>query len=88
MGDTTPLRETVARLVDDDGPADRRGNVKGLLLLIMTANLGTVAQQLIWNIGAIAARWLGSLCELIIKILMASLAHPGAFSPGHDLNLP
>lgn len=81
MGDTTPLRETVARLVDDR-MVQRIAEeyAKGRLLLIMTANLDA-GQDCIWNIGAIAASGRPGARELIIKILMASSAIPAVFPP-------
>lgn len=81
MGDTTPLRQTVARLVDDR-VVQRIAEeyAKGRLLLIMTANLDA-GQECIWNIGAIAASGQPGARELIVKILMASSAIPAVFPP-------
>ena len=81
MGDTAPLRSTVARLVDDQ-LVQRIGEEygKGRLLLIMTTNLDA-GQECIWNVGAIAASGKPGARELIIKILMASSAIPAAFPP-------
>jgi hypothetical protein len=81
LGDTAPLRETVARFVDDrmiQRIAEEYG--KGRLLLIMSTNLDA-GQPCIWNIGAIAASGKPGARELIIKILMASSAIPVAFPP-------
>jgi predicted acylesterase/phospholipase RssA len=81
MGDTAPLRETVARLLDDRMVrriAEEYAN--GRLLLIMTANLDA-GQECIWNVGAIAASGRPGARELIIKILMASSAIPAVFPP-------
>jgi hypothetical protein len=81
MGDTTPLRETVARLVDDR-LVQRIGEEykKGRLLLILTTNLDA-GEECIWNVGAIAASGKPGARELIIQILMASSAIPAAFPP-------
>jgi predicted acylesterase/phospholipase RssA len=81
MGDTAPLRTTVARLVDErlvQRIAEEYG--KGRLLLILTSNLDA-GQQCIWNIGAIAASGNPGARDLIIKILMASSAIPAVFPP-------
>ena len=81
MGDTTPLRKTVARLVDErlvQRIAEEYG--KGRLLLILTANLDA-GQECIWNIGAIAASGNPGARDLIVRILMASSAIPAVFPP-------
>jgi hypothetical protein len=81
MGDTTPLRQTVSRLLDNR--MVRRiaeEYAKGRLLLILTTNLDS-GQECIWNIGAIAASGKPGARELIIQILMASSAIPAVFPP-------
>ena len=81
MGDTAPLRQTVARLVDDRMVQRIAGEyAKGRLLLILTTNLDA-GQECIWNLGAIAASGKPGARELIIKILMASSAIPAVFPP-------
>jgi len=81
MGDTTPLREMVSRMVDDR-MVQRIGQEyeKGRLLLILTSNLDA-GEECIWNIGAIAASGKPGARELIIQILMASSAIPALFPP-------
>jgi predicted acylesterase/phospholipase RssA len=81
VGDTTPLHDTISRLLDDR-MVHRIGEeyAKGRLLLIMTSNLDA-GQECIWNIGAIAASGKPEARELIIKILMASAAIPAVFPP-------
>ena len=81
MGDTTPLRNMVSRLVDArlvERIGEEYGN--GRLLLIMTTNLDT-GEPCIWNLGAIAASGSPGASELIVKILMASSAIPAVFPP-------
>jgi predicted acylesterase/phospholipase RssA len=81
LGDTAPLRNTVAHLVDDrmiQRIAEEYD--KGRLLLIMSTNLDT-GEPCIWNIGAIAASGKPGARELVIKILMASSAIPAIFPP-------
>ena len=81
MGDTTPLRQTVARFVDNRMIARIAEEYKkGRLLLILTTNLDT-GEECIWNLGAIAASGKAGARELIIQILMASSAIPAAFPP-------
>jgi hypothetical protein len=81
MGDTAPLRTMVTTLVDDR-MVHRIGEEyeKGRLLLIMSTNLDT-GEPCIWNVGAIAASGRPGARRLIIQILMASSAIPGAFPP-------
>jgi len=81
MTDTTPLRDMIARFVDKtmvQKIAEEYG--KGRLLLIMTTNLDQ-SRSVIWNIGAIAASGHPRSRELIVDILRASAAIPGAFPP-------
>lgn len=79
--DTAPLRSTVARYLDHkmiDAIAEEYR--KGRLLLIMTTNLDA-GRPVIWNIGAIADSKSPTARQLIIDVLMASAAIPGAFPP-------
>jgi hypothetical protein len=81
MTDTTPLKNMITSFVDKEmirRIAEEYG--KGRLLLVMTTNLDQ-AQPVIWNIGAIAASGHERSRELIINILRASAAIPGAFPP-------
>ena len=81
MGDTTPLRNMVASLVDDR-MVQRIGEEyqKGRLLLIMSTNIDT-GEPCVWNLGAIAASGAPGARALIIQALMASSAIPGVFPP-------
>ncbi len=81
MTNTTPLRNMIAGYVDAklvQRIAEEYG--KGRLLLIMTTNLDQ-GRAVIWNIGAIAASGSPNARDLIIDILRASAAIPGAFQP-------
>ena len=81
MGDTAPLRATVAGFLDDHMVQRLAEEYrKGRLLLIMTTNLDA-GEPCIWNVGAIAASGKPGARELIIKVLMASSAIPAAFPP-------
>ena len=81
MADTTPLRNMIARFVDDKliGRIAEQYQ-KGRLLLIMTTNLDQ-GRAVIWNIGAIAESGHPRTRELIVDILLASASLPGAFPP-------
>jgi predicted acylesterase/phospholipase RssA len=81
MTDTAPLRNMIARYLDQSmiqKIAIEYG--KGRLLLIATTNLDQ-GRPIIWNIGAIAESGHPEARELIIKILLASAAIPGVFPP-------
>lgn len=81
MADTAPLRAMVTRFVDERMVARIAQEYgKGRLLLIMTTNLDE-GRPVIWNIGAIAASGNPNARQLIINILLASAAIPGAFPP-------
>ena len=81
LNDTTPLFNTVAKLLDDRMISRiSEEYMKGRLLLIMTTDLD-VGLPCIWNIGAIAASGKPGARDLIIKILLASAAVPAAFPP-------
>ncbi len=79
--DTTPLRNLIAKYVDER--MVRRiaeEYAKGRLLLVATTNLDQ-ARSVIWNIGAIATSPDPRARHLIIEVLRASASLPGAFPP-------
>ena len=81
MTDTTPLRDMIARFLDEDmirKIGEEYG--KGRLLLILTTNLDQ-SRPVIWNIGAIAASGHPRSRQLIVQILRASAAIPAVFPP-------
>src|SRR5262249_33171955 len=81
MTDTTPLRNMIARIVDQRMISRIAAEYqKGRLLLIMTTNLDQ-ARPVIWNIGAIAASGQPEARDLIIGVLRASASVPGIFPP-------
>jgi len=81
MADNAPLKQTVAKFVDQkllDAIAVEYA--KGRLLLIGTTNLDA-RRPVIWNVGAIAASGNPNALALVRQILVASAAIPGAFPP-------
>lgn len=81
LGDTAPLRRTVAHLVDDQMLNDIADAYRGgRLLLIGTTNLDE-GRPVIWDIGKIAASGRPGSLDLVRRILVASAAVPGAFPP-------
>jgi predicted acylesterase/phospholipase RssA len=81
LADTSPLFQTISRLLNEDMLHDiAREYEKGRLLMIGTTYLDA-RRPVIWNIGAIAASKNPKALELIRKILLASSAIPGAFPP-------
>jgi hypothetical protein len=81
LADNAPLYRLVAEKVDQqmlDAIAAEYEN--GRILLIATTNLDA-QQPVIWNIGEIAASNDPKRIQLIHKIMVASAAIPGAFSP-------
>jgi hypothetical protein len=81
MADNAPLLGTITRYLNDAMLADiAKGYREGRLLLIGTTNLDAQL-PVIWNIGAIAASGHPGGADLIRRILLASAAIPGAFSP-------
>lgn len=81
MADNTPLYETISRYLDERmlreiGAAYTRGR----LLLIGSTNLDA-DRPVIWNVGAIAASGHPRALETVRRLLLASAAIPGAFSP-------
>jgi len=81
MADNAPLKQTVARFVDQKLlDAIAAEYAKGRLLLIGTTDLDTL-EPVIWNMTAIAASKDPRAIELFRKVLLASAAIPGAFPP-------
>lgn len=81
MADTSPLRSMIARYLDQpmiEKIAEEYA--KGRLLLVATTNLDQ-GRSVIWNIGAIAESKSPGARDLIVKVLLASAAVPGAFPP-------
>jgi hypothetical protein len=81
LADTKPLRQTIARFVDQKMfDAIAAEHAKGRVLLIGTTNLDA-RRPVIWNIGRLAeSRHPGALA-LFHDILIASAALPGLFPP-------
>jgi hypothetical protein len=81
LADNTPLLGTIGRHLNDAMLAEiARGYREGRMLLIGTTNLDAQV-PVVWNIGAIADSGHPGASELIRRILLASAAIPGAFSP-------
>jgi len=81
MADTSPLRSMIARYLDQSMIEKiAREYEKGRLLLVATTNLDQ-GRPVIWNIGAIAESKHPGARDLIMKVLLASAAIPGAFPP-------
>lgn len=79
--DSGPLRERINGFVDKHMVQRIAEEYdKGRLLLILTTNLDQ-GRSVIWNIGAIAASGHPRSRALIVDILLASAAIPGAFPP-------
>lgn len=81
MADTTPLwkllREKVTQEMIDAIAAEY---AKGRLLFLATTNLDA-KRPVVWNITKIAASGRPEAHDLILKIMLASAAIPGAFPP-------
>lgn len=81
MTDTSPLRDMIlSQMSDEFVQRIAQEYSKGRLLLVLTTNLDQ-ARAVIWNIGAIAQSSHPRKRELIVDILLASAAIPGAFPP-------
>ena len=81
MADNSPLFRTISRYLDEAMLAEiARAYDGGRLLLIGTSNLDA-QMPVIWNIGAIARSGHPKAPDTIRRILLASSAIPGAFSP-------
>ncbi|MFJ6024317.1 patatin-like phospholipase family protein [Brevundimonas sp. NPDC092305] len=78
---TGPLRALVSRAVDDrllDEVA--RGHREGRRLYVATTSMDT-REQVIWDLGALAASGRPDARDLFIDILTAASSVPGAFAP-------
>jgi len=81
LADTSPLFQTISRLLDEQMLQDIAQEYrKGRLLMIGTTYLDA-RRPVMWNIGAIAASGHPKAIELIRKIFLASAAVPAAFPP-------
>ena len=81
MADNSPLFRTISRHMDERMLAEiGRAYDGGRLLLIGTTNLDA-ERPVIWNIGAIARSGHPRALETVRRIMLASAAIPGAFSP-------
>jgi predicted acylesterase/phospholipase RssA len=81
MADNSPLFRTISRYIDEALLAEiGRAYDSGRLLLIGTSNLDA-QMPVIWNIGAIARSGHPKALDTIRRVLLASSALPGAFSP-------
>jgi predicted acylesterase/phospholipase RssA len=81
MADNSPLLRTISRYFDAAMMAEiARAYDGGRLLLIGTSNLDA-QMPVIWNIGAIARSGHPKALDTMRRILLASAAIPGAFSP-------
>jgi hypothetical protein len=81
MADNSPLFRTISRYIDEALLTEiARAYDSGRLLLIGTSNLDA-QMPIIWNIGAIARSGHPRALDTVRKILLASSAIPGAFSP-------
>lgn len=81
MSDTSPLRRTVAKFLDDKMVQDIAEEYrKGRMLLVATTNLDG-QRGVVWNITKIAASGHPGATALIREILVASAAVPGVFPP-------
>ena len=81
MSDTSPLRRTVARFLNDKMVRDiAEEHRKGRMLLVATTNLDG-QRGVVWNITKIAASGHPKAVALIREILIASAAVPGVFPP-------
>lgn len=81
MSDTAPLRSLIAKHLDMRMISKIAAEYgRGRLLLIATTNLDQ-SRAIIWNIGAIAESRSPKARDLIVDVLSASAAIPGAFPP-------
>ena len=81
MADNSPLFRTISRYLDEAMLAEiARAYDGGRLLLIATSDLDA-QMPVVWNIGAIARSGHPRALDTVRRILLASSAIPGAFSP-------
>jgi len=81
LADTTPLLDMITRHLNEAMLADiARAYREGRMLLIGTTDLDAQV-PVIWNIGAIANSGHPQAATVIRRVLLASAAVPGAFTP-------
>lgn len=81
LADSGPLRNLIARYVDDTLVRSIGAEYnKGRLLFVLTTNLDQ-GRPVIWNIGAIAASDNPQARDLIVDVLLASASIPAMFPP-------
>lgn len=81
LADTSPLRETLSQVIDDAFVAELAIEAKkGRKLKIGTTNLDA-QRPMVWEITEIASSGRSDAKDLIIDIILASSALPGAFPP-------
>lgn len=81
LSDTAPYRELIEKYLTDQIVAElAEAYSHGRTLLIGTTNLDA-ARPVVWRVGAIAATGHLDARQLIIDIIQASSAIPGAFPP-------
>lgn len=79
--DTWPLKELIAKLVDENLlAAIAAEHQRGRRLLVLTTNLDA-ERYVVWNMGAIASRGGEAALKLFRNILLASTSIPGMFPP-------
>jgi predicted acylesterase/phospholipase RssA len=79
--DTAPLRRLIGQYMTDDVlDAIAREYAKGRRLLVQTTNIDA-QRPVIWDLSAIAASQQPDRRDLIVQVLLASSAIPGAFPP-------
>jgi hypothetical protein len=79
--DSSPLREKLARYIDEDFMAAIAAEYKkGRVLDIVTTNLDA-ARPVAWNIGRIASVGTPEALQLIHDVMLASASIPAAFPP-------
>lgn len=81
LADTAPLAELIEKYVDRRMLAEiAREYRRGRMLLVLTTNLDA-QRPVVWNMGEIAASRHKDAPELFRKVILASAAIPGAFTP-------
>jgi predicted acylesterase/phospholipase RssA len=81
LADDRPLASIIDKFVDENMMRDvARAYAQGRLLFIGTTDLDA-RQLVVWDMGAIASHGDASALELFRKIMLASTAIPGVFSP-------
>jgi predicted acylesterase/phospholipase RssA len=79
--DTAPLKRLIEQYMTDDTlDAIAREYSKGRRLLVQTTNIDA-QRPVIWDLSAIAASQQPDRRDLIVRVLLASSAIPGAFPP-------